>query len=1119
MGRAARAAIALKLSRPCSDAVQKNCSPASKSIGANQNAMFRPLIQFAHRSKMNAQPTLPEMKLDFKVVKGEASPRRTSHMNSRSAFRLCLAVFVGLNLHPSLPASEPPPPVIESLTATGGVKNLRFAPYPAAEAYSILSARDLASPFVPDTNFFLAPYITGYTVITNNTSNGPVVMTVTNLAYEWRSTNASAPSGFYKVGVTPLSSNAVLTANVLSRLAYGPTPDELERVMAIGPQAFIDEQMNFEGIPETMDNYTVVVSNSVASDPTTNWTYLTLTGTVASTTFYLFMTAPGEMFIDDIELRPFNFFENITTNVVNGTNAYVTNKVFSHIASSVLNNGGFESAYGAGSGSWTNAGGHSGSAPSNTRARSGTYSLRVVSTTSGTAPGSSYIRQGFSNTYQTTNSWGQTVTLTRASTDPVVLSYWYLPGIDSTKLRLQLGSGLNSTPGGIPPTPAWVYATATGTASSTPQLYIYLSGSGTAYLDDIKLVAGSVPEVGANLLANAGFESGMSSWIGAGNHSNSVVSSTIGRSGSGSLQVVSTGTGSSSGNSVNQINIPGLTSGQTYTVSYWYVPAPGRTLTVRLSGSGLLSSDTDAGSLYRKLETTSAAIGDLRAWFSLHAVNSPRQLFEILSQFWENHFVTQYSKSRDYLQGRGYDSTTAGILATDWEFREMTRWRNAMLNPQCTFYDLLKISAESPAMIVYLDSVNSRGSGNNIANENYARELLELFTFGVDNGYDQNDIILMSRAWTGWSVELVDEVNANNPFAPASVTYMPGTNSTSKANTVGVWAFNYKAANHGTNRGALFPGATVPARFGPPWAGRNYQLNIPPRATGATNSIQDGYDVIAHLANQPFTQEYISVKLCRLFVHEDFPNPTTTPGHPEYDFYDYTNPNMSAEARLVRDCMLAWENSNPKGQIRAVLNVIFNSDLFRSHTAAAQKVKTPLEFVASSVRALRSVNPNGTATANTDGFSFATRLNNMGGMGLFDRGDPDGYPEGGASWISAGTLVERIRYIQAFCNAGTGDDAGNHVCDPVALLKKKLPAASWNNAGAVADYFLAILYPGEGAGNLALYRQAAINFLNTADNGTTASLFSSLGNTTTTYDTRVRGMVAMLMTFQRFQEQ
>src|SRR5262249_15288933 len=129
----------------------------------------------------------------------------------------------------------------------------------------------------------------------------------------------------------------------------------------------------------------------------------------------------------------------------------------------------------------------------------------------------------------------------------------------------------------------------------------------------------------------------------------------------------------------------------------------------------------------------------------------------------------------------------------------------------------------------------------------------------------------------------------------------------------------------------------VPDRFGAPWAGHNYQLVIPRRVTGDTNSIQDGYDVVRHLANLPFTEEYISVKLCRLFVHDDFPNPTTKTDQPEYAFYDYTNPNRSAEAELVHQCMLAWETSTPKGNIRAVLRTIFNSDLFRTSACSLQK--------------------------------------------------------------------------------------------------------------------------------------------------------------------------------------
>jgi len=520
-------------------------------------------------------------------------------------------------------------------------------------------------------------------------------------------------------------------------------------------------------------------------------------------------------------------------------------------------------------------------------------------------------------------------------------------------------------------------------------------------------------------------------------------------------------------------------------------------------------------------------------------VNSKRQLLEVLSQFWENHFVTQFQKSSDYMDSFYDDGAIMNRVAADWEWREMTKWRNAMLNPQCTFYDLLKISAESPAMIVYLDTVNSKANSTSIANENYARELLELFTFGVDNGYDQNDIIAMSRAWTGWSVDLVDPQNINNPFAAPSVTYVPNVASQNKSNTLGVWAFNYKAANHGTNRVPVFSTwatnttnlvatgtKVVPARFGPPWAGRFYQLNIPGRPTGNTNSIQDGYDVIGHLANQPFTEEYLSIKLCRLFVHDDFPNPTTDSTRTaDYSFYDYTDPNHSAEAELVHQCMLAWENSVPQGQIRPVLSVIFNSDLFRKSGGSMHKVKTPFEFVASSVRALRSVNSDGTATASTDGYSFKTPMDRMGSMDLFDRAEPNGYPETAPGWVSAGTLVERLRFAQTYCIASGGanrSDAGNNFCDPVALLKKKFPSdtQTQGSASAVADYFLSIIYPGEGAGNLGLYRKAAVDFLNDGSlDSTPGTAPFSLSLSTANYDTRVRGMVSMLMTMQRFQEQ
>jgi uncharacterized protein (DUF1800 family) len=288
-------------------------------------------------------------------------------------------------------------------------------------------------------------------------------------------------------------------------------------------------------------------------------------------------------------------------------------------------------------------------------------------------------------------------------------------------------------------------------------------------------------------------------------------------------------------------------------------------------------------------------------------------------------------------------------------------------------------------------------------------------------------------------VDLVDANQVNNPFAPPATVYgfYPGAGSSSKSNVVGVWSFNYKPANHNNNPKYIFyawdatgtnrlGAKTVPARFGAPWAGQAYGLVL--TNGSGTNGIRDGYQVIQHLANLPFTMEYISVKLCRLFVHDDFPNPTTHAGLPEYDYYDYTNPNASEEAKLVHACMVAWDTTagdGRKGSVRAVLNTIFNSDLFRTHAAAQQKVKTPFEFTISAARALRA-NITGAYTASLDGGALQTALGRIGPMSLFNRADPDGYPENAPPWISAGTLAERIRFVQAMLTAP--DRRGAHRC-------------------------------------------------------------------------------------------
>jgi uncharacterized protein (DUF1800 family) len=387
---------------------------------------------------------------------------------------------------------------------------------------------------------------------------------------------------------------------------------------------------------------------------------------------------------------------------------------------------------------------------------------------------------------------------------------------------------------------------------------------------------------------------------------------------------------------------------------------------------------------------------------------------------------------------------------------------------------------------------------------------MELFTMGADNGYLQGDINELSKAWTGVRVTKKAPENAGDVFAPAVANL---------TNDVGVWVLHFATNSHNTGIKRLFTNNVVDPRFGPPYASQSYAL-ILNNGTG-TNGWRDMTQVISHLANLPYTQEYISVKLCQLFVHENF----------EYGVYNYTLPTLSAEAQLIKDCMTAWRtpgSDGRQGNLRAVLRTIFSSALFRSHGAAQQKVKSPLEFTVSAIRALRANVSGGTNyTADTDGYDIKTPINRMGNMNLFDREEPDGYPEVGRLWLNTANLCERMRFAQHLAMAPNSslkdDDYGtsgdDNVANPVQLLKLKLPSQNWNNDGAVVDFFLGLLYPGEGRANLDLDRRAAINFLNSNDAGVpNSSPFSALTDPTG-YDGRVRGMVGMLMCFPRFQEQ
>ena len=182
-----------------------------------------------------------------------------------------------------------------------------------------------------------------------------------------------------------------------------------------------------------------------------------------------------------------------------------------------------------------------------------------------------------------------------------------------------------------------------------------------------------------------------------------------------------------------------------------------------------------------------------------HAQLSERQLLEVVTDFWENHFSVYGGKMP-------YPTSLA-------EFDRDALRPNALGK----FRDLLGAVAHSPAMLYYLDNHLSTRRG---LNENYARELMELHTLGVDGGYTQRDVQEVARALTGWTLDR---------------TRQPAT-------------FIFRRDQHDTNAKMVLGHELL--------AGRG---------------IEDGEDVLDILARHPSTAKYISFKLARRLVSDDPP--------------------------------------------------------------------------------------------------------------------------------------------------------------------------------------------------------------------------------------------------------
>ena len=342
----------------------------------------------------------------------------------------------------------------------------------------------------------------------------------------------------------------------------------------------------------------------------------------------------------------------------------------------------------------------------------------------------------------------------------------------------------------------------------------------------------------------------------------------------------------------------------------------------------------------------------------LRAAYSERQLDEVMTDFWFNHF--------NVFIGKGADRYLVGEYERD------------VIRPHALgeFQDLLMATAKSPAMMFYLDNWQSVGprsqvglgesprARNNVRmgrnrpfggpfgrpyprpqqrpqqsqqakakkqprglNENYARELMELHTLGVDGGYTQKDVTEMARVFTGWTIK---EPRRGGDFDFNARMHEPGTK----------FVLGHNVKEHGKD---------------------------------------EGQEMLQMLAHHPSTAHFISKKLAMRFVSDNPPEALV---------------NRMASTFLKSD-----------GDIRQVLRTMFDSPEFWAPQAYRAKVKTPLEFVVSAVRA------SGADVSNA--LPLVQTLNQMG-MPLYGAQPPTGYSMKAETWVNSAALLNRMNFALRF---------------------------------------------------------------------------------------------------------
>jgi uncharacterized protein (DUF1800 family) len=374
--------------------------------------------------------------------------------------------------------------------------------------------------------------------------------------------------------------------------------------------------------------------------------------------------------------------------------------------------------------------------------------------------------------------------------------------------------------------------------------------------------------------------------------------------------------------------------------------------------------------LRRKIQIFSGPIQvvnqDLTEGKLLRAVYSDRQLEEVLTDFWFNRFNVFLDKGADRYM--------------------VTVYERDVIRPHVLghFEDLLLATAQSPAMLFYLDNWQSVGPDarpssrrSNGLNENYGRELMELHTLGVDGGYTQQDVTEVARCFTGWTIR--------------------------EPRRGGGFEFNERQHDKGEKH---VLGVTIPAGGG----------------------MGDGLKVIDILAHSPATAHFISKSLAMRFVSDDPP-----------------------------DAMVRWMAKrflDTDGDLREVMRAMIYSPEFWNPANFRSKVKSPLEMVASAVRAV-----------NGD-IDFGNRLSglmNQMGEPLYRKLEPTGYSNRSSDWMNSASLLARMNFAIALAQGGIPGvkvDTAQFSGAPAEIERRLLLTAASPQAQSAIEAGLS----GQGAG-------------------------------------------------------